>query len=86
VSCPTKAIRNTRSSNGPGNIRLNELERAWGALDLSGEDEFLETIPRPAREPETRSQTIADHLSQRMGYMREAIRVAREADGYFTIS
>ncbi len=65
---------------------LNRLERQWATMDFSGEQKDRGSAPYEDGSIEAKEITDLDHLRERSGYLREAIRIARASDGIVGIS
>ena len=65
---------------------LNRLERQWATMDFSGGQEDRESAPGKDGAIGAKGVTLLDHLRERSGYLREAIRIARASDGIVGIS
>ena len=64
---------------------LLRLEKYWNAIDFSGEeDATILTLYENGTRQESK-QPFREHLHERMGYLREAIRIARLNDGVIAI-
>ena len=64
---------------------LDRLERHWGTMDMRSEPGVLGT-PREEGRIETNRVALPDHLRERIGYLREAIRIAKANDGVVLVS
>ena len=64
---------------------LDALQRFWAATDFSQTTPLRASIMHPDGTQEERLVPLADHLSERLGYLREAIRIAYECGGVVDI-
>ena len=65
---------------------LDRLERQWATMDFSGEQKDGGSAPYKDGSIAAKEITVLDHLRERSGYLREAIRIARASDGIVGIS
>ena len=65
---------------------LDALERFWASTDFSQAEPLPRSIIHPNGIEETQLVPLVDHLRTRLGYLREAIRIAVECDGVIVIS
>src|SRR5262245_20815649 len=61
------------------------LERYWKSLNLTGRRPYACHTIRGDGSEERTWISVRDHLRERMGYLREAIRVAKAEDGVLSI-
>lgn len=64
---------------------LDALEGFWAATDFSMPRPHQASIIHPDGRHEEWSVPLAEHLRERLGYLREAIRIAEECDGVVDI-
>ena len=65
---------------------LDVLEQHWGSLDFTAEPNIVESTMHDDGTEERNEIPFYDHLRERMGYLREAIQIARDEDGVLTVS
>jgi hypothetical protein len=65
---------------------LEVLERAWQPLSQQTERDVVEFAwDSPGAPPTRRALTLHEHLLERAGFLREALRIAREQGGFVSI-
>jgi hypothetical protein len=64
---------------------LDALEAFWARVDFSQAAPLKASITHPGGVEEVRLVPLEDHLRERLGYLREAIRLALECDGVVDI-
>jgi len=65
---------------------LDSLERAWVSTDFSQADPLSAHTIHSNGIEEVKLVPLVEHLHERLGYLREAIRIAVECDGVIDIS
>ena len=65
---------------------LDALEAFWDQTDYSAATPLSYHTIVPGGAEEVRSVPLRDHLQERLGYLREAIRIAQDCDGVIGIS
>jgi hypothetical protein len=63
----------------------DKLEAFWDSLDLGNMPPYVCESWREDGSWERTYQSVREHLKERMGYLREAIQIARAKDGTLTI-
>jgi hypothetical protein len=65
---------------------LDRLERHWETLDMRNEPGVLDSTLSEEGRIKTNKVAFLDHLRERIGYLREAIRIAKASDGVVCVS